>query len=142
MRAVLIDPFAKTIEEVDYSGELDDVYRLTWTDIVETVQVDREHHMYVDEEGMMQKDQRFFRVAGYPQPLAGRGLIVRSDREGNDVPARPGMVSAMKAIVSWVRPDLRIEAIETIEDEVDHPILGRVPRIRTVPVFTTKKEEK
>jgi hypothetical protein len=40
--------------------------------------------LYVDEEGLFKPQTHFFRLAGYDQPLAGNGLIVGSDDEGEN----------------------------------------------------------
>ena len=84
MRAILINPFDGTVTETEYSGELKDIYRLTQCGIVEVARADiGTHTLYVDEEGLFKKDQKFFAIDGARQPYAGRGLIVGYDN-GDD----------------------------------------------------------
>lgn len=86
MRAILIDPEAKTITEVDYNGKLEDIYRLTRCDCVDLVRIGH-HVIYVDDEGLLKSGQSFFKLSNYDQPLAGCGLVVGEGDEGEDGPA-------------------------------------------------------
>lgn len=85
MHAYLIDPFTRTIEQVPYSGHYSDIYRLTQCDTFTVVGLPRNDALYIDDEGLLcdLTQQAFFRVAGYPTPLAGRGLILGTDDEGD-----------------------------------------------------------
>jgi hypothetical protein len=40
--------------------------------------------IYVDDEGLYADDQRFFKVDGVPQPLAGKALYVGTTDDGDD----------------------------------------------------------
>ncbi|HTO65761.1 MAG TPA: hypothetical protein VMM15_31430 [Bradyrhizobium sp.] len=96
VRAILIDPFACTVADVELdSTDLRDLHR----------QLSHEVHpvrflavaycpflrigeaIYVDNQGSLERPVRFFRIAGLEPPLAGRGLILGTDKEGNTVSA-------------------------------------------------------
>ena len=77
MQAILIDPYEKTIEVVDYSGDWKDISTLIGCDIFSTVYVDNSiDTFYIDDEGLFVENQKFFKLTGNPQPLAGRCLVL------------------------------------------------------------------
>ncbi len=91
MKAFLIDPIAKYVEEVDYNGDYHQIYDfiqcgdspftcLTISDLGDT--------MFLDDEGLYKEDQVFFEWKGYSQPLAGRALILGTDQEGESCDVR------------------------------------------------------
>lgn len=87
MRAVLINPFDKSVTEVDYSGDYRDIYKLIDCQVF-TVANDGDNDIFVDDEGLLKEDltkQRFFWVAGMEQPLAGKGLVLSCDADGETV---------------------------------------------------------
>lgn len=90
--AYLINPETRTIEPVAMTGgadNLQDIYRLLACDIITAAHLDAHDAIYCDDEGLTHGPvYQFFGVKGYPQPLAGRGLIVGIDAEGHDCAPR------------------------------------------------------
>ena len=89
MKAILIDPFEKTITEVDYNGDFRQIYKLIDCGTFDVVRVnDIGDGIFVDDEGLINgKQQEFFGWRGYEQPLAGKGLLLGctlSDGESAD----------------------------------------------------------
>ncbi len=83
----LIDPFAKTVTEtsIDRRIGLKDIYRLMDCRLIDAVRFrDTSDVIYVDDEGLYADDQRFFKVDGVPQPLAGKALYVGTTDDGED----------------------------------------------------------
>ena len=111
MRAILIDPFTQTIEEVDYSGDYKDIYSLIECDLFTTVYLPNtsDDTLFVDDEGLYVENQRFFKIEGYEQPLAGRGLLLGTDEEGESIDCM-STVEEVKAIVSWEKDGTQVEA--------------------------------
>lgn len=107
MRAILIDPFTQTIEEVDYSGDYKDIYTLIQCELFSTVYC-LEDTLFVDDEGLYVKDQRYFKVAGYPQPLAGRGLLLGTNEEGDSVDAK-AKLSVIEKVIEWCPEGMSVE---------------------------------
>jgi hypothetical protein len=127
-KAFLIDPFAQTITEVDHPGGLQSIYALTQCDIIQGVYLDNGDCIYVDEEGLLRDiEQRFFTIDGFAQPIAGRGLVVGSSEDGETV-APKTTLSELKGMIGWVRPDLRLDRIDTISGE---HFVASVPRFKT-----------
>ena len=88
MRAILIDPAKQTVTEVDYDGDYQSIYKLTdCTTFTVPFVLENEDSLYVDDEGLWGATH-FFRIEGYPDPLAGRGLILGTDEDGKSVAAK------------------------------------------------------
>jgi len=84
VRAILINPFDETIKEAVYTGDYREIYDLIECqtfDIVNLFKV--EDDLYVDDEGLFKDNQRYFSIEG--KNLAGRGLILSSDGEGESI---------------------------------------------------------
>lgn len=88
MKAILIDPETKTISEVDYSGDYKDIYKLIDCQNFTVIQLDffadeTAESLYIDDEGLLNEPEHFFIWKDYHQPLAGKGLILGTDAEGD-----------------------------------------------------------
>lgn len=87
MNAFLIDPFTCTIKEVDYSGSYKHIYQLIDCECFDVVRInDKGDGIFVDDEGLLHdKPQAYFICAPYPNPLAGKGLVLGTDGEGESI---------------------------------------------------------
>lgn len=87
IRAYLIDPFNETISEVTYSGDYREIYKLIDCQTFTCVEInDLGDTVFVDDEGLISgKYQDFFKLANYPNPLAGRGLVIGCNEDGESV---------------------------------------------------------
>ena len=108
MQAILIDPFTETIEVVDYSGDWRDISTLLGCDLFATVYIDDEDTLYIDDEGLYVEDQRYFKWEGYPQPLAGRGLVLGCTPDGDSTDSSK-TVSEIQDMVTWCPEGLTVE---------------------------------
>ena len=59
MRGILINPFDKTIKEVNILGNIEDIYLLTECKTFDVVALSDKDDVYVDDEGLL-KDNRYF----------------------------------------------------------------------------------
>lgn len=97
MRAILINPYTKSISEVSYNGDLADMYRLlSWLDhrvsVVEIAgYLQGDNALFVDEEGMFKSNKRFFRIG--ERSFVGCGLVVGTRSNGNEKDASIGLVA-------------------------------------------------
>jgi hypothetical protein len=104
IKAILIDPFEMTVSEVGYGGEMVDIYRLIDADLFTVAGFGEDGDgVYVDDEGLFKATQRFFKLDGYPQPLAGKGLVLGSNDGGESV-APVTTLEAVRASIRWVQP--------------------------------------
>lgn len=111
MMAILIDPYEETIEVVDYSGDWKDISTLIGCDIFSTVYVDNSTDtFYIDDEGLFVENQKYFKLTGNPQPLAGRCLVLGTTDDGDSTDC----VSSLEDIqdmVSWCPEGTHVEPI-------------------------------
>ncbi len=91
MRAILIDPSNKTITEVEHQGDFRNIQRLIEADCFDCVRLGTgdEDTIFVDDCGLLNgkaQEVGMFRVEGNnPAYLAGKALILATDREGDSV---------------------------------------------------------
>lgn len=88
MKAYLIDPEAKTVTEVTYSGDYHEIYTHIGATTFDAVRFHDENDdtAYVDDEGLLKGPSHFFMFKGDGhQPLAGKALILGTDEEGDSV---------------------------------------------------------
>lgn len=106
MRAVLIDPFTRTIEEVNTTGKLAEIYSLLQVELVTVVQVNATDSLFLDDEGLFvpPTEQAYFLWSGSRQPFAGRGLILGCDEEGESDDAQISLEEVIES-VTWLDSD-------------------------------------
>lgn len=97
MHAYLLKTDQRTIEHVEWSrkaegpgaNELKRYYKLLDCSTITALRSDLmagDDVIYVDDEGLIKGPvYQFFGVKGYPQPLAGRGLVLGTDKQGNSI---------------------------------------------------------
>lgn len=96
MKAILINSTLKTVTEVDYSGNYKDIYKLLGCKMFEVVHLDGDgEDCFVDEEGLLTltPETTFFFYKGTHQPIAGNGLILRCNDEGESVATELNVVT-------------------------------------------------
>ena len=107
MKAFLIDPKAQTITEVSYSGAYTEIYKHIEADLFDVVTVNREGDgIFVDDEGLLKEQEFFFLHKGYPSPLAGRGLVLGTNREGESVSPKMTIEDLRNDVLFLTRDDL------------------------------------
>lgn len=141
MRAILIDPKNKSVSEVEYDGNYKSIYKLIDCGTFTVIQIDETESIIIDDEGLFksldsQEPDDFFLWEGYNQPLAGKGLILGVDREGESV-ATKLTVEEVKAKVSFARYIVR--DIQTHEGKTTR--YGKeMAFVQSVPVFEPVSE--
>lgn len=89
--AVLVDPYKEEVTDITYdASDYKNIYPLLHCSCFTVVHLDDEDDMLVDDEGLLtvKPDTKFFRYKDYPQPIAGYGLIVGTDDEGETISSR------------------------------------------------------
>lgn len=102
MRAILIDPFTRTISDVETDASLDDMYRLLDVDLITVIQVGGGHAMILDDEGLLKEkeSQAYFMLRGMEQPLAGKAMILADEYGENRGATLP--IGAVEQKVVWL----------------------------------------
>lgn len=91
MRAILIDPKNRTVTEVNYTGDYRNINTHIQADCFDIVRIgdENDNTIFVDDEGLINdkaRDVGFFRFDGdNPMALAGYGLILGTDAEGESI---------------------------------------------------------
>lgn len=107
MRAILIDPFTETVTETEVSNDYRDIYRAIGADCFCTVQITPTETLFLDDEGLFKVAEgiRCFFIKSYPQMLAGKGLILGVDHQGESVPSKLP-VAEVRERVRFIKPSL------------------------------------
>lgn len=118
VKAILIDPFEKTVTEIEHDA---DNYRAIYSKLShETMPVscftvvrinDQDDTIFIDDEGLLKPCSHFFVYEGYPQPLAGKGLILGTNEEGDSIAPQAVTVDDVKAKVTF-RDDIELSHFE------------------------------
>ena len=88
LNGILIDPFLKKVTNVNVGTDniLQDMYKHIGCSMVEVVSFGDVNDLWVDEEGLMKGDQRFFKVSdlpfGHHGVIAGRALLLKCGDTG------------------------------------------------------------
>ena len=88
LNGILIDPFLKKVTNVNVGTDntLQDMYKHIGCSMVEVVSFGDVNDLWIDEEGLLKRDQRFFKVHNLPfghhGVIAGRGLLLKCGDTG------------------------------------------------------------
>lgn len=132
-KAYLINPFHQTIMIVDYEygGSFKQISQHISTEEVTdplfcAVDIDGEHTLYLDDEGLYREDQHFFNWKGYPQPLAGKGLIMGTDYETGESVAPTLTLDEVSSQITFpftrtvVEPNFNVLTFDSAEEFQDY----------------------
>ena len=88
MTGILIDPYLKKLTNVNVGTDntLQDMYKHIGCSMVEVVSFGDMNDLWVDEEGLLKRDQRFFKVHNLPfghhGVIVGRALLLKCGNNG------------------------------------------------------------
>lgn len=94
MKTIVINPQDHSITEAEYNGDFHEINRLLSfedqeIDCFDIVRIDDSETIFVDDEGLINSNgarHGFFYVKGkYPVMLAGKGVILATDEEGESI---------------------------------------------------------
>lgn len=89
MKAIHINPITQTIREIEIpsssdGGHLAAMYAVLECSLVDVVRLEDGDGIFVDDEGLLKDEPGpFFTLWGYPNPIAGHGLVLGCDEDGN-----------------------------------------------------------
>lgn len=108
MRAILIDPVEKKIEEITLerpNKSLQEFYEIIGTDLVEIVTLDRGIILVCDECGKLKEIKGAFKFWGVDDlVIAGKAVVIGENAHGKFCNLFEG-VETFEKIVEWVDPD-------------------------------------
>jgi hypothetical protein len=128
MRAILIDPYTRTIEAIELPIANDEatlkvLYQAIFHadhGIIQALDLGADHDLWIDEEGLLKpwEDQAFFQLLDH-SPIAGRGVILSHDDNGSCTPCL-APIEPVRRAVSWVDPhDVQVPAPTFCELDAD-----------------------
>ena len=88
LTGILIDPYKKKVTNVKVNSDttLTDMYKHIGCSLVEVVSFGDVNDLWVDEEGLLKRDQRFFKVSdlpfGHHGVIVGRALLLKCGDSG------------------------------------------------------------
>ncbi len=113
MKAIIIDPFLRTITEEDLDNSFSAIYkrmslgREYVVDCIDAIRVDPRISILLDDNGFSYppSTQAYFKLNWYPHPLAGVGIVVRNNPDDSEK-APPFIdlqlpINLIKVVVSW-----------------------------------------
>jgi hypothetical protein len=107
----LIDPIAQQITEVHFHGDYAQIYKLIDADCYDMARINEEGDgICVDDEGLFKEDQSFFYFDGYPQPLAGKGLVLGCRASDGETVAPHLTLQELRDKVKFVMPARDVSA--------------------------------
>jgi hypothetical protein len=117
MRAILINPYDRSVTEVETSGSTEgqpgapSIYdamsvpqhRVELFTVIELEAAGGGLYptLYLDDEGLLAPGRALWRLKGYPSALAGCGLILGSDPESGDTIPCPITLDDARALAHW-----------------------------------------
>ena len=101
MKAILINPFDQTIKEAEYTGDYREIYSLIDCRTFDCVRLTPHEDMYIDDEGLLIDNQRFFRMVEIGANYAGKALLLSHDDEG-ETKATNWTLQDVKDMVEWL----------------------------------------
>lgn len=101
MKAILINPFDQTIKETEYTGDYREIYSLVDCRTFDCVRLTPHEDMYIDDEGLLIDNQRYFRMVEIGANYAGKALLLSHDDEG-ETKATNWTLQDVKSMVEWL----------------------------------------
>ena len=113
MKAILIDVHNKDIKEIDYDGNIKNLYKFVDCQLFDIVNIDDSNHIFVDDEGLFVANQLYFSYND--KALAGNGLILGYNRAGETTGTTLD-IKDVTANIKWlpkgyaVEPEIKVTA--------------------------------
>lgn len=106
MKAILIDPVARTVNEVEYNGDWKTIGPMIGADLFGVTRLTNSgDSVYYDDEGLLREDKDeigTFALAGlYGGTLTGKCLILGTDAEGDSTAPKTLTVEDIVELVEW-----------------------------------------
>ena len=127
-KGILIDPKEKSLSYVEYDGNYRSIYPLIDADTFDIVYITETETIFVDDEGL-HKNPRYFFVYENSQPLAGKGLILGTNSNGDSV-STTLTIEDIKDKITF--KEMSLKGFETFEGTttrfgMEMPVIGSRP---------------
>jgi len=103
VQGFLINPKEHLITEIETDGELHSLYKLLDCHLIDIVVLnDEEDVLYLDDDGLSRSPTNYFRFGTFPNPLAGKGVILGTDIEGEAISPRTVTLKTLETSVTFI----------------------------------------
>lgn len=84
MKALLIDSKNRMISQIEIGEHFTEISKAIGCEVFAAPHIMHNNDtLYCDDEGLLKNPEHFFLLDSYPQPIAGNGLILGCDDEGD-----------------------------------------------------------
>ena len=109
-KALMIDPFDQSTSVVDlavddYGSILGSSKAVMDCSTIDIITLNDKHMAIVDDEGLLRNDTRYSKLAEYPQPLAGKLLILGYDEDGESCSVDNDYVKELRKTTRFLSVD-------------------------------------
>ena len=109
-KALMIDPFDQSTSVVDlavddYGSILGSSKAVMDCSTIDIITLNDKHMAIVDDEGLLRNDTRYSKLAEYPQPLAGKLLILGYDEDGESCSVDNDYVKELRKTTMFLSVD-------------------------------------
>lgn len=105
MKAFFVDSVQREVREVEYNGDWRTIAPLLGCQYFTVVQLNQERDtIFVDDEGLLHDPKTFFVIKGFEQPLAGNGLVLGCNEDGDSTAPR-------KIDLAWLNENITFPTV-------------------------------
>jgi hypothetical protein len=103
---ILIDVVNETITEIEV-GDYKDIQKKIGCSLFDTVQLDENNDIYVDDEGLLSvdKDSKFFGFKGLDSKFGGNGLVLGINHNNGESVSTTFSIELLKKVVKFYNFD-------------------------------------
>ncbi len=115
MKGILINAATRTITKVEVPEGYKNIYPFLGegVDMFQCVDISKNGDtIYIDEEGLLKPQDNFFLYKGYGQPLAGNGLVLGTDNEGESQNAQTKLETIINNVTFMNRHEAHAWAVK------------------------------
>ena len=107
LTGILIDPFTKTVTEVQVGADISAWYKLLGCELLEVISIRPQVDLWIDEEGFFKTppEQAYFYLNGLLDPIPGRALILSHDQAGEST-SLYAKKADIEPHISWVNTEV------------------------------------
>ena len=93
MKALLINSKTCSVTQIEIGEHFTEISKAIDCDVFAAPHtLENNDTLYVDDEGLLKNPENFFLLDSYPQPIAGNGLILGCDHEGESIDAKTSLI--------------------------------------------------
>lgn len=135
MRAILIDPKARTVTDIEVRPGIEPIYEALQCRTFDVVALDDTNGVYIDDDGLYVEGQHFFMFGDFHQPLGGRGLILGMEPETGESVSTELALAEIESKIKWIDDSIKVAGFQNYGGEIDHPVFGKTFVIGSHAVF-------